>query len=150
MYELTRENIQSMAVATLTDIWSQIEWDKVDGKRAMGIWDEFSSKVKAAALTTNSYEKFVEKLCRKMEVRSLKFNSINGISQESEEFKKAIMKNLREETQLIVLKLRLNNQIRKEEAAQEKARKEKEKALETKLNNAQVAFTEKGAVVHES
>lgn len=150
MYELTRDNIHDTAVSTLADIWSQIDWDKVTGQRAMGIWDEFLSKVKASAMTTNSYEKFVEKLCRKMEVRSLKFRTINEITNESEEFKKAILKTFREETQVIVLKLRLNNQIRKEQEQQEKIRKEKEKALADKLENAQVAFTEKGVKVHEN
>jgi hypothetical protein len=150
MYELTRANIHDAAVSTLVEIWSQIDWDKVTGQRAMGIWDEFSSKVKASAMTTNSYEKFVEKLCRKMEVRSLKFRTINEITNESEEFKKAILKAFREETQVIVLKLRLNNQIRKEQEQQEKIRKEKEKALADKLENAQVVFTEKGVKVHEN
>lgn len=128
MYELTRENVQQMAVSTLADIWSQIDWDKVTGQRAMGIWDEFSNKIKASAMTTNSYEKFVEKLCRKMDVRSLKFKSIDDISNQSIEMKTAILKAFREETQVIVLKLRLNNQIRKEQAEAEKARQEKEKS----------------------
>lgn len=150
MYELTRENVQNMSVGTLIDIWAQIDWDKVTGQRAMGIWDEFASKVKAAALTTNSYEKFIEKLCRKMEVRSLKFREINVISQESEELKKAVLKMFREETQLLVLKLRLNKQIRKEQAAQEQARKEKEKVLNEKLDNFKVNFNNKGAVAHEN
>lgn len=139
-----------MAVATIANIWSGIDWDKVTGQRSMGIWDEFSNKVKAAAMTTNSYEKFVEKLCRKMDVRSLRFKDIEEISQQDEKFKAAILKNFREETQIIVLKLRLNNQVRKEQREQEKARKEKERALEEKLENAQVKFTEKGAVAHEN
>ena len=85
-----------------------------------------------------------------MEVRSLKFREINVISQESEEFKKAILKMFREETQLLVLKLRLNKQIRKEQAAQEQARKEKEKVLNEKLDNFKVNFNNKGAVAHEN
>lgn len=150
MYEITRENVQQMAVSTLTDIWSQIDWDKVTGQRAMGIWDEFANKVKASAMTTNSYEKFVEKLCRKMDVRSLKFKAIDEISNQSIEMKTAILKAFREETQIIVLKLRLNNQIRKEEAAAEKARQEKEKKLNEKLENAQVSFLNEGVKVYEN
>lgn len=150
MYELNRENIQNMSVSTLTDIWSQLDWDKITGQRAMGIWGEFSNKVKAAAMTTNSYEKFIEKLCRKMDIRSLRFKNIDEISKETEEFKKAILKAFREETQIVVLKLRLNNQIRKEQALAEKARKEKEENLNKKLENATVAFTEKGVVAHEN
>lgn len=150
MYELSKENIQDAAVATLSNIWSQIEWDKVTGNRAMGIWDEFTSKVKAAAMTTNNYEKFVEKLCRKMDIRSLKFRDISEISQQDEKFKKAILKMLREETQVIVLQLRLNNQIRKEEYEQKKAREEKEKKMKEKLDNVQVSFTDKGGKANEN
>ncbi|WP_415347976.1 hypothetical protein [Clostridium perfringens] len=150
MYELTRENVNEMALATISDIWSQIDWDKVDGKRAMGIWDEFISKIKASSMTTNSYEKFVEKLCRKMEVRSLRFKNIEEISNQDENFKKAILRALREETQTIVLRLRINNQVKKEMAQQEKLRKEKEEKLQEKLNNTQVSFTEKGVKANEN
>ena len=63
MYDMNDENIKLMAVSTLTSIWQCIDWDKVTGKRAMGIWDEFTSKVKSAAMTTNDYDAFVIKLC---------------------------------------------------------------------------------------
>ena len=150
MYELTEENVKEMALATISDVWSQIDWDKVDGKRAMGIWDEFISKVKASAMTTNSYEKFVEKLCRKMDVRSLRFKNIEEISNQEENFKKAILKVLREETQIIVLRLRINNQVKKELAQQEKIRKEKEEKLQEKLDKTQVSFTGKGVKANEN
>ena len=150
MYELNKKNVEDMAVSTISDIWSQIDWSKVVGTRAMGIWDEYTSKIKAAAMTTNSYNKFVEKLCRKMDVRSLKFKNISEISQQDEKFKKAVLKAFREETQVIVLKLRLNNQVRKEECEQKKAREEKEKKLKEKLDNSQVSFTNKGVEAHEN
>lgn len=147
MYENNRENIQAMAIATLTDIWSQIDWSKVTSQRSVTIWDEFSSKVKAAANTTNSYETFVEKLCKKMEVRSLKFKNIDEISNQNEELKKSILKTLRSETQIIVLKLRLNSQIRKERAKRVEEEKEK---MNSELENAQVSFTTKGVKVNEN
>lgn len=115
----------------------------------MGIWDEVAAKVKAAAMTTNTYEKFVEKMCRKLDVRSLRFTDIRDIEKQDEEFKQGVMKVLREETLSIMLEVRLNNQIRKEQAQQEKARQEKEKKLEDKLNNVQVSFTEKGVKAYE-
>ena len=150
MYKLNKESIKEAAVITLVDIWSQIDWDKVTGTRAMGIWDEFISKVKASATTTNQYDKFVEKLCRKMDVRSLKYKNISEISEQTDEFKNAVLKAFREKTQMIVLRLRLNNQVRKEQMQAEKARKEKEKLLNKKLENAQVSFTEKGVKVNEN
>lgn len=148
MSEITRENIRCAAIATITNLWSCIDWEKVDSRRLAGIWDEVTSKVKAAAMTTNSYEKFVEKLARKLDVRSLKYREINDIINETEEFKKAVLKMIREETLGIMLEVRLNRQIQKELREQEQERIEKEKALEEKLNK-QVSFTEKGAVINE-
>ena len=113
------KNIQ-YCVSTLSEIWAQIDWDKVKGSRALGIWDEFTAKVKSTAMTTTSYETFVEKLCRKMDVRSLRFAMISEISELSEDIKKQILKCFRSETQIIILKLRLQNQIRKEQMQREK------------------------------
>ena len=114
------KNIQQYCVSTLSEIWAQIDWDKVKGSRALGIWDEFTAKVKSTAMTTTSYETFVEKLCRKIDVRSLRFAMISEISELSEDIKKQILKCFRSETQIIILKLRLQNQIRKEQMQREK------------------------------
>lgn len=119
--ELNKKNVKQAAVETVTEIWSCIDWDKVDAKRAYGIWDEYASKIKASALTTNSYEKFVEKLARKMSVRSLRYKTILEISKQTDEFKQEVLKLIREETLQVVLELRLNNEARKE---QQKAIKE--------------------------
>jgi hypothetical protein len=146
----TRENARAAAIATIIDMWSCIDWDKVDGKRAIGIWDEVSNKVKAASMTTTSYEKFIEKLARKLDIRSLRYRDIADIEKESQEFKQAILKLFREETLSIMLEVRLNNQIRKEQMAQEKERQEKIKTRDDKLNNTQVSFTEKGVIAHEN
>ena len=147
MYKNNRENAIDMAISTLLDIWEQIDWSKVTNQRSIGIWDEFASKVKAAAMTTNSYETFVEKLCKKMDVRSLKFKNIDEISNQDEEIKKNILKILRSETQIIVLKLRLNKEIRRERA--KRIQEEREKT-NNELENKQVYFTEEGMKVNEN
>src|SRR5690554_7377930 len=116
--DLTEENVRYVASETIYSIWACIDWDKVDARRAYGIWDEFASKIKAAAMTTNNYERFVEKLARKMDVRSLRYASIKEISEQSPELKQAILKHIREQTLQLVLQVRLNNEARK---AQKKA-----------------------------
>lgn len=146
MYKNNRENAIDMTISTLLDIWEQIDWSKVTSQRSIGIWDEFASKVKAAAMTTNSYETFVEKLCKKMDVRSLKFKNIDEISNQDEEIKKNILKILRSETQIIVLKLRLNKEIRRERAK----RIQEERERNNELENKQVYFTEEGMKVNEN
>lgn len=145
-----KEKIRSAAIETILEMWSCIDWDKVDSKRAMNIWDEVASKVKASAMTTNSYEKFLEKLARKLNVRSLKYKTINEIIKENEEFKKSVLKLIREETLSIMLEVRLNNELRKEQARILKEKQQKERELAEKLNNAQVEFNDKGVTVNEN
>lgn len=142
-----KENVRQLAVETIYGIWGSIDWDKVDARRAYGIWDEFGNKIKASAMTTNSYEKFVEKVARKMEVRSLNRKVFSKVNQQPDEFKNDILKLIREETLQIVLEVRLNNEARKE---MERSVKEQEKAKkELENRNRQVSFTEKGASVNE-
>lgn len=123
MIEYSRENLKQCAISTVIDIWSCIDWEKVDSKRAYGIWDEVTDKIRASAMTTNSYEKCIDKICKKLSVRSLKFRNISDICKESDEIKKGILKLFREEIQFIMLEVRLNNQIRKEQIELEKQRK---------------------------
>ncbi len=148
-YKITHndENVRQVAIETIHGIWGGIDWDKVDKRRAYGIWDEFGNKIKAAAMTTNSYERFVEKLARKMDVRSLRHSIFSKVRQQSDEFKQAVLKLIREETLQIVLEVRLNNEARKE---MEKSLKEQElRQKELEERNKQVKFTEKGVKIDE-
>ena len=145
--DFNEENIRQVAIETIYGIWSCIDWDKVDTRRAYGIWDEFGNKIKAAAMTTNSYERFVEKLARKMDVRSLRHSIFSKVRQQSDEFKQAVLKLIREETLQLVLEVRLNNEARKE---MEKSLKEQElRQKELEERNRQVKFTEKGVKIDE-
>jgi len=145
--DFNEENIRQVAIETIYGIWSCIDWDKVDTRRAYGIWDEFGNKIKAAAMTTNSYEKFVEKLARKMDVRSLRHSIFSKTNQQSDEFKQAVLKLIREETLQLVLEVRLNNEARKEmkQALEEKERQQKE----LQERDRQVTFTNKGVKLNE-
>ena len=145
--DFNEKNIRQVAIETIYGIWSCIDWDKVDSRRAYGIWDEFGNKIKAAAMTTNSYEKFVEKLARKIDVRSLRSRIFREVSQQSEEFKQAVLKLIREETLQLVLEVRLNRDARK---AMEESLKEQElRQKELEERNRQVKFTEKGVKINE-
>ena len=146
---MDKKNIRDMAEATILDIWSCIDWDKVDGRRAYGIWAEFGAKVKASAMSTNSYEKFVEKLCKKMDIRSLRYGSIRDIGQQPEEVKQEILKLIREETRQIVLQVRLNNEARKEANKKIKEEQKRQEELKKDYNDTQVSFTKKGVKINE-
>ena len=114
------------AIATLMNIWNCIDWSKVDSKRAYNIWDEFTNKVKASAYTTNEYEKFVEKLCKKLNINSLKYREIIDIEMENLDFKEQIMDLFREETLSLVLEVKINKEVVKEQKRLEKEREESE------------------------
>lgn len=145
--DFNEENIRQVAIGTIYGIWSCIDWDKVDSRRAYGIWDEFGNKIKAAAMTTNSYEKFVEKIARKMDVRSLRGRIFRDVSQQSKEFKQAALKLIREETLQLVLEVQLNRDARKEIEKSLKEQELRQKELEER--NRQVKFTEKGVKIDE-
>lgn len=114
------------AIATLMNIWNCIDWSKVDSKRAYNIWDEFTNKVKASAYTTNEYEKFVEKLCKKLSINSLKYREIIDIEMENLDLKEQIMDLFREETLSLVLEVKINKEVVKEQKRLEKEREEYE------------------------
>lgn len=145
--DFNEENIRNAAIETIYGIWSSIDWEKVDARRAYGIWDEFGNKIKAAAMTTNSYETFVEKLARKMDVRSLRYSIFQKVNQQSKEFKQAVLKLIREETLQLVLEVRLNKEARKEMEQSLKEQELRQKELEER--NRQVIFTNKGVKINE-
>lgn len=112
------------AVVTLMNIWNCIDWSKVDTRRSYNIWDEFSNKVKAASYTTNKYETFVEKLCKKLEISSLKYRDIMDIETENLEIKDKIMNLFREETLSLVLEVKMNKEVIKEQLKLQNEREE--------------------------
>jgi len=68
----------------------------------MKIYDEFTSKIKSAA-ATNSLKRFTERLCAKMQIRSISDMSLAKILTEDRE---DVLIALREETQYVVLIMR--------------------------------------------
>ena len=147
--DFNEENIEKCAEVTIYEIWSCIDWDKVDAKRAYGIWDEFGSKVKASAMSTNSYETFVEKLCKKMDIRSLRYKSIKDIGEQQKEFKDAVLKHIREKTLQLVLKVRLNNEARREMKKELERKQKEQEEKQQEYNATQISFTKKGVKVNE-
>lgn len=108
-FSKTKENIIECCVNTLSEVWQCINWDKIDKRRALNIYDEFSSKVKAAAMTTNNFETFINKLGIKFEIRSYKSKILDEIYDQSDDFHKEMLKKFRNPL-VLILKLRLKNQ----------------------------------------
>lgn len=101
-----RESARDIILA----VWTKIDWDNVSPSRRMKIYDELSSKIRSAALTSDLH-KFLSRLCDKMGVRSISdprvlkiFECINHAE---------MLKILREETSFVILMLRETQEAKK-------------------------------------
>ena len=98
--EQSREHARDL----ILEVWRSVDWDGVSGSRRMGIYDEFQAKVQSAAMTS-SLGKFVERLARKMGVRSLNNTRADGILRECDHA--TVLDLLRTETSMIVIMMRV-------------------------------------------
>jgi len=132
--------------STLSNIWGVIDWEGMNTQRLFNIWNEFSNKVKSAAYTTNSYENFVCKLCQKFGISTLRFREISQINKKfSTHDKNEILKELRHNTQMHILELRLNREIFKEQRELlEKKKYQREKETLKANENRKIKLNKKG------
>lgn len=105
------EKVKKLAVETLSEIWKSIDWKQTNYKN---IAMEFSNSVRFIATTTDRYEIFIEKLCRKLGIKNLSFPTISEISDMEESIKHDILKLFREQSQILYLKMKLNKQSNNE------------------------------------
>lgn len=100
---LTDEQRRDAVVQLCLAVWQAIDWDKVKGRRIMGIWDEFAGKLTAAARAADRI-RFFEALCRSWGIRSctspLAMGALNALS----DFE--LLDTVRNEALYIVLRLR--------------------------------------------
>jgi hypothetical protein len=106
---------QQMIVTMLSIIWRGIPGDYKSRYR-MSIWEQFENEIRSAAYTS-SLAKFINQICLHLRV-SLGTNKeeravLEAILANADD--KKFLKSLREETTLLVLMVRLDNQERNEE-----------------------------------
>lgn len=112
---MTKKNyydIKELAVETINEIWIRINWDE---KNYIKISENFINNIKRSSMITSKYEIFVEKLCSKLQIKSLSLPKINEISNMDEETKYEILKLFREQPQIVFLEMRLKREREKEE-----------------------------------
>jgi len=80
-------------------VWKHIDFDSMSQSRLMNIWNEFLGKVKMAA-TSSDPAQFLEVLCKRMGIVSLKQTSIIPLLEPE------VLQEIRENTRLIVLMTR--------------------------------------------
>jgi len=122
------EKIKDLAIISLVAVWDKIDWDKIKLERAYKIWDEFSNKVRASAFTTNKFNIFINKLCKKLDIAALSDRCLNEIIEMDDDIKYKILDLIRNDLHSVILAMRLNIEIRKQER---EIRKNKESEVNT-------------------
>ena len=97
------EKLRRDAVRILRAVWKRIDWDSIDGNRRRTFQDEFASKVKSAT-HTNNLQRFIDNLCRKLGIRSLKDTSVTEVVNKTDHYEMLTL--LREETLFLILMMR--------------------------------------------
>lgn len=111
MFDYENSTTEEKAVEVLNVIYSNIEFTDMKSTRLMKIWDEFKSKVVSCVNTTNNFDIFVDKMCKKFEISNLDYaNTVIRVSQDTDELKKDILEEYRNNLTIIMLYLRLKRE----------------------------------------
>jgi len=101
---LTENGRRDAIIQIALGVWYSIDWDLVKGNRLMGIWDEFSNKLLAAARADNKYV-FLERLCKSWGIESMTnpkvLEAIEILSDHE------LVDTIRNESVYIILKMRM-------------------------------------------
>ena len=127
---MDENKIKELAIISLIAVWDKIDWEKIKLERAYKIWDEFSNKVRAAVFTTNKFNIFINKLCKKLDIAALSDKCLHEIIEMDDEIKSEIVNLLRNDLHSVILAMRLNIEVRKEERAKIKAKESEVKTNE--------------------
>lgn len=128
--KVDENKIKELAIISLIAVWNKIDWEKIKLERAYKIWDEFSNKVRAAVFTTNKFNIFINKLCKKLDIAALSDKCLHEIIEMDDEIKSEIVNLLRNDLHSVILAMRLNIEVRKEERAKIKAKESEVKTNE--------------------
>jgi hypothetical protein len=118
------ESNQEMAATLLKIIWRGIPAD-YKSKYRMTIWEQFENEIKSAAYTS-SLAKFINSICSHLGAEIGRTDTERGVANEilHSSNDRAMLKMLREETTLLVLMVRVDNEEKR--AEWESAHKENE------------------------
>ncbi|HDF4164010.1 hypothetical protein ACRVX5_16585 [Clostridioides difficile] len=105
------EEIKELAVETIAEIWTRINWSE---KNYIKISENFINNIKRSSMITSKYEVFVENLCSKLQIKSLSLPKINEISTMDEDTKYDILELFRQQPQIIFLEMKLKREKEKD------------------------------------
>lgn len=108
-------NSKQDAVNLLLSLVNAIDIAGMQAKRRLAVYDEIGNKVRAGAMVVNSLEGFVEKFCKKFNILSLHTDVVAEVCREDEGYKLSVLRELRDNTQIIVLEMYLKRKEQKNE-----------------------------------
>lgn len=121
---MDRQKIQSACVGIAWALWRGMSAD-YKRRYARVIWDQFQGRLAGEAQTTSNLGQYVNSLCSKLQVVQLPKESIEELDEIFESNNdRAILRMMREETALIVVKIRVMNEERKAQFEDEYAEEE--------------------------
>lgn len=120
---MDREMIQQMCVDLAWAIWRSMD-TQYKRRYALKVWDQFQERLAGEAMTTTRLGQYINSVCSKLGVGQLGSKDDAGRIDEilNAGADRAVLRMMRDETALIVVKVRLLNEERK--AAWEKWREE--------------------------
>lgn len=108
-------NSKQDAVNVLLSLVNAIDIAGMQAKRRLAVYDEIANKVRASAMVVNSLEGFIEKFCKKFNILSLHADVAAEVCREDEAYKLEVLRELRDNTQIIVLEMYLKRKEQKNE-----------------------------------
>lgn len=113
MHDVDIENkIENDCVELIEIVWNNIDWDTVAGKRRMQIYDELTSKIKSACMTSD-LKTFLVKICNKFGIRSISNGYDKVYKIVNSEYKSEILKTLRDKTPYLITCFRYKKEVGK-------------------------------------
>lgn len=111
MFDFENATTEDIAVEVLNVVFSNINFDNITGKHKMKIWEEFKSKVVSCANTTNDFNRFVDKLCKKFEIANIRNGDVIAkVSKADKELQQAVLREYRENLTIVILFLRMKRE----------------------------------------
>jgi len=101
--KLPEDQRRDAVVHIALGVWNELDWDSIKGKRAMGIYDEFTNKLIAAGRSSNKYQ-FLETLIRSWGIESITNPYVLHAFEALSDYE--LLDTVRNESIYIVLKMR--------------------------------------------
>jgi hypothetical protein len=122
---MEREQLVAMATDLAWLLWKGVPSD-YKRRQALKVWDQFQSRLQGEAMATSNLGTFINSVCSKLNVvtlgRKADLEALDAILNSGQD--RALLRLMREETALIVVKVRLLNEERKGELVDEIAEEE--------------------------